>query len=311
MKNLYHLFKRKFRTLRNKPELLIIKNLYRISPIFPDIIYLRILFRLSVGYPLELESPRTYNAKLQWLKLYYRKNLMIRMVDKFKAKEFITEVVGCRYVVKSYGVWDHFDDIDLSKLPDSFVLKTTHDQGGVCIVRDKSEFDIESIRKSFERRLKKNHFWLSREWPYKNVKPRIMAEELLIDDNQSDLADYKFYCFDGKPKVMYIAQGRQEGHCTFDFFDVNFNKLDIKRPNYPNTEGDISKPKLWDEMIEVSQKLSEGLPHLRVDFYISNDRLFVGELTFFQGGGMMPFEPEAWDYIMGDYIILPKNHKIE
>lgn len=183
------------------------------------------------------------------------------------------------------------------------------DQGGVCIVKDKSKFSIEDIRRAFKKRLKSNHFWLSREWPYKDVKPRIMAEELLIDDQQSDLADYKFYCFNGEPKVMYIAKGRQEGNCTLDFFDMNFNKLDIKRPNYPNSETDIAKPKLWDEMIEISEKLSKGLPHLRVDFYICNNKLFVGELTIFQGGGMMPFQPKSWDDLMGDYITLPTSYK--
>ncbi|WP_218645659.1 MULTISPECIES: ATP-grasp fold amidoligase family protein [unclassified Acinetobacter] len=297
---------RKFQTFLNNPRILLIKILYLISPIFSDALYLKLLFPLKTGYKLNLNKPRTYNEKLQWLKIHYKTPVMTKMVDKFLAKEFARNIIGDDFIVKSYGTWNSFEEIDFNVLPKSFVLKTTHDQGGVIIVRDKNKLDKEYAKNKLSKHLNRQHYFLSREWPYKNVKPRIMAEALLIDNEVDDLYDYKFYCFDGEPKIMYIAHGRHTDTCYFDFYDMDFNKLDISRPGYPQSNQHFEIPANWELMKQLARKLSLGFPHLRVDFYNINGRVYLGELTFFQGGGLMPFQPEIWDKVLGDWIHLEK-----
>lgn len=296
--------KRKLQTVASNPRVIGVKLLYRLSPLLPDKLYLKLLFPLKVGYKLNLENPQTYNEKLQWIKLYYRKPIMSVMADKYAAKQYIENIIGDEYVVKNYGVWEHFNDIDFSTLPESFVLKTTHDQGGVVVVKDKNELDIKKAKAKLERHLKKGTYHLMKEWPYKNIQPRIIAEELLIDTEKGDLWDYKFYCFNGEPKLMYISHGRQADTTYLDFYDMDFEKQDISRPGFSASEKNINKPEQWELMKELSLKLSAGWPHLRVDFYCIDRKLYLGELTFFQGGGMMPFYPESWDYKLGEYIKL-------
>lgn len=286
--------------LRRAPKTLTNMFLTKISPIFCDEVYLKILFRFKVGYILKLDRPRTYNEKLQWLKLNYRRSIMTGMVDKYEAKKIISDVVGEEYIVHNYGIWNSFKEINFDKLPNQFVLKTTHDQGGVVICRNKSQFDYIKAEKILNKHLNRKHYYLSREWPYKNVTPRILAEKLLITNE--DIIDYKFYCFHGVPKVMYISTGRQTGNTTFDFYDMEFNHLNLKRPHHNNSKFSHKKPQNWDLMIELSSKLSKGFPHLRVDFYEIEQKLYVGELTFFQGGGLMPFIPQEWDYKLGSWI---------
>jgi len=300
-----HSINRKIALVRKNPKVILIKFFQLISPlIISDKIYLKLIFPLYTGYKLDLNNPMTYNQKLQWLKLYYRKPIMTKMVDKYEAKKYVSELIGKEYVVKNYGVWNSFDDIDFDSLPNQFVLKTTHDQGGVVICKDKMNFDLLAAKKKLNLHLKRKHYYLSREWPYKNVKPRILAEEFLNTNNDKDFKDYKFYCFNGIPKVMYISMGKQTGHMTLDFYDMNFNKLKIERPNINNSNILIEKPKNWDLMIKLSKILSKDFPHLRVDFYEINENVYVGELTFFQGGGLMPFNPEEWDYLFGEWINL-------
>lgn len=296
--------KRKLKAAVSNPRVIGIKLLYRLSPLLPDKLYLQLLFPLKVGYKLDLDNPRTYNEKLQWIKLYYRKPVMSVMADKYAAKQYIADIIGEEYIVKNYGVWEHFDEIDFSTLPQSFVLKTTHDQGGVVVVKDKSKLDIKKAKTKLEKHLKKGTYHLMKEWPYKNIQPRIIAEELLVDNEKGDLWDYKFYCFNGEPKLMYISHGRQADTTYLDFYDMDFEKQDISRPGFSASEKNINKPEQWELMKELSRKLSAGWPHLRVDFYCIEGRLYLGELTFFQGGGMMPFYPESWDYKLGSYIEL-------
>src|SRR5690554_4763154 len=298
---------RKFRTFVKKPKVLFIKLLQLVSPILPDRIYLKMLFPLYTGYKLDLKNPRTYNQKLQWLKLYYRKPIMTKMVDKYEAKEYISQILGEEYVVKNYGVWNSFDEIDFDALPNQFVLKTTHDQGGVVICKDKHNFDYRQAKKKLNKHLKVKHFYLTREWPYKNVKPRILAEEYLNPNEDASFKDYKFYCFNGVPKVMYVSMGKHSGKMTFDYFDMEFNLLNIERPNIQNSGKQTTKPEQFDLMKELAAKLSVGFPHLRTDFYEVKGRIYVGELTFFQGGGLMPFIPQKWDYTLGDWIDLSKS----
>nr|WP_299037599.1 ATP-grasp fold amidoligase family protein [uncultured Psychrobacter sp.] len=294
--------KRKIYTFIKSPRILPIKILYNISPLLNDEDYLKLLFPLKTNYKLNLKNPTTFNEKLQWLKINYRQPIMTHMVDKYNSKEHAKKIIGEEFVIKSYGVWERFEDIDFDKLPNKFVLKTTHDQGGVIIVNDKNTFDIKAAKLKINEHLKTRHYYLTREWPYKNVAPRVIAEVLLTNSKSSDLLDYKFYCFHGEPKLMYISHSKQNTVKYLDFFDMQFNRLDIKRPGFSQSNIDFDIPDNWELMKDLARKLSKDLPHLRVDFYNVEGKVYLGELTFFQGGGMMPFKPARWDDILGNWI---------
>ncbi len=267
--------------------------------------YIKQLFKLQMGYDLDLKNPKTFNEKLQWLKLYDRRPEYSVMVDKYEAKKYAAEKIGEQYIVSTIGVWDKFDDIDFDALPDQFVIKCTHDSGGLVICRDKSTLDLEAAREKIEKSLATNYYFHGREWPYKNVKPRIIAEKYMKDEEgqEEGLTDYKFFCFDGEPKAMFIATDRakKDTETKFDFFDMEFNHLPFTN-GHPNADRPIEKPKQFDLMIELAGKLSAGIPHVRVDFYESEGSIYFGELTFYHWGGMMPFEPEEWDHTFGDWI---------
>jgi len=270
-----------------------------------DKTYLRLFYRGTMGKKLNLKDPKTFNEKLQWLKLYDRKPEYSKMVDKYEAKLYVADKIGEEYIVPNFGVWDNFDDIDFDKLPDQFVLKCTHDCGGLVICKDKSKLDINGAREKINKCLKREYFWGSREWPYKAVKPRIIAEAYMEDEKTAELRDYKFFSFDGEAKVMFIASDRQtEGTETkFDFFDMEYNHLPFTN-GHPNADILPEKPETFDKMRELAGKLSEGIPQVRVDFYEVNGHIYFGELTFSHWGGIVPFDPEEWDYKMGDMIKL-------
>ena len=295
---------RKIKTATKEPKWLLIRPLILISPLLEETLYLRMMFYVCLNQKLDLDSPKTFNEKLQWLKINYRKPIMTVLADKYEAKKYTAALIGEEYVVKTLGIWDSFDQINFDQLPSQFVLKTTHDSGGVVVCKDKSVFDYDLCKKKLNKHLKSKNYFFSREWPYKNIKPRIIAEELLVDNEKKDLWDYKFYCFNGVPKLMYIAMGRQGSHVPFYFYDMDFNLLDLRRPNHKPDGKLIERPKHLDHMIQLAAKMSAGFPHLRIDFYCIQDRVLSGEYTFFQGGGLMPFEPASWDYKMGDWIDL-------
>ena len=268
-----------------------------------DKTYLRFFYRGAMGKKLNLKAPKTFNEKIQWLKLYDRNPEYSKMVDKYEAKIYVAEKIGEEYIIPTFGVWDNFDDIDFSKLPNQFVLKCTHDCGGLVICKDKSKLDINEAREKINNCLKKEYFWGSREWPYRAVKPRIIAEAYMEDEKTGELRDYKFFSFDGEAKVMFIASERQkEGAETkFDFFDMDYNHL-------PFTNGHVlpEKPATFEKMAELAGKLSVGIPQVRVDFYDVNGHIYFGELTFSHWGGIVPFDPDEWDYKLGDMIKLPR-----
>lgn len=271
--------------------------------------YIKLKFYASLGKKLNLNNPKTYNEKLQWLKLYDRNPEYVAMVDKYLSKAFVAERIGEEYVVPLYGVWDSFDEIDFDTLPDEFVLKTTHDCGGVVVCKDKNSFDKEKAKAFLEKHLKHEYFYHCREWPYKHVKPRIIAEKFMKDSKgqtEEGLTDYKFFCFGGEPKAMFIATDRAKAgvETKFDFFDMEFNHLPFTN-GHPNADKPIKKPEKFELMIELSKKLSAGLPHVRVDFYESEGNIYFGELTFFHWGGFVPFEPVEWDEKFGEWIKLP------
>lgn len=295
-----------------KPNLLGISILSRFAPIIPDKQYLKWRFRLEMGYKLNLDNPKTFNEKLQWLKLFNRKPEYTQMVDKFAVKEYVANIIGDEYIIPTLGVWDRFDDIDFDKLPNQFVLKTTHGGGGggVVICKDKTTFNKESAKSKLDKSLKTCIYRSLREWPYKNVKKRIIAETYLtedisIDNPSGDLVDYKFYCFNGETKAVVIATERhsQTGVC-FDYFDKEFNHLPFEQGG-PNSKNVVNKPKLYEEMWDIADRLSEGLPHVRVDLYCIKGHIYFGELTFFDASGFAKFKPAEWDYKFGEWIKLP------
>jgi len=230
------------------------------------------------------------------------------MVDKYEVKQLVAEKIGAEHVIPTLGVWDKFEDIDFDALPDQFVLKCTHDSGGLSICRGKNTFDVQAARKIINAALKRNFFYACREWPYKNVKPRILAEKYMEDAQTGELRDYKFFCFNGKVRLLFVATERQkEGEeVKFDFFDVEFNHLDI-RQGHPNAQVPPQKPQKFDEMCQLAELLSQDIPHVRVDFYEVNGEVYFGELTFFHFGATVPFEPEEWDEKLGEMITLPKQ----
>lgn len=297
--------------LFTNPNRFLLGIFINVAHFLPDKLYLKILFRLSMGYKLNLDNPKTFNEKLQWLKLYNRKPEYTTMVDKYAVKEYVAGIIGEEYIIPTLGVWDKFEEIDFDKLPNRFVLKTTHGGGntGVVICKDKATFDIEAAKKKLNRSLRSDIYTNFREWPYKNVKRRIIAEvymteEKTPDNPNGDLLDYKFFCFNGEVKVMLIATERQTG-VKFDYFDKDFNHLPFEQGG-PNSTKKLEKPQCTDEMWSIARKLAQGIPHVRVDLYYIDGKIYFGELTFFDSSGMAKFSPKEWDYTFGSWIKLPQ-----
>ena len=269
--------------------------------------YLKMRFQNKFGRPLDLENPRSFNEKIQWLKLYDRKPIYTTMVDKYEAKQYVAERIGEEYVIPTLGVWDSFDEIDFDTLPDQFVLKCTHDSGGLVIVRDKSKLDKAAARKKISKSLKRNYYLLGREWPYKNVKPRVLAESFMKNENGEPLRDYKFYCFNGKPRFLYISEGLED-HATasISFLTLDWEFAPYERSDYKPFPALPSKPDRFDDMLLLAEKLSQGLDFLRVDLYQINGKIYFSELTFSPCGGMIPFREEKHDYEIGEMLKLTK-----
>ena len=275
----------------------------------PAEIYLRCFYRTLMGEKLNLKSPQKYSEKLQWLKLYNRKPIYTDMVDKWAAKKFVAEKIGEEHIIKTYGVWDSFDEIDFASLPDRFVLKCTHDSAGLVICKNKSDFRMEDARNKISACLGRNFYYSGREWPYKNIKPRVLAEEYMEDHALHELRDYKLFTFNGVPKIMHLVSNRQNvtEETYGDFFDMDFNRLDLTM-GHPNAPICPEKPCNFEKMKEFAAILAEGTIHLRVDFYEVDGDFFFGELTFFQDSGFTDIQPSSWNQILGDWIELPKNY---
>ena len=288
---------------KNPAKVVYIFDKLGVSRIIPDSTYLKLKYRANFGKKLNLKNPQTYNEKLQWLKLYDRKPEYITMVDKYEAKKYVAERIGEEYIIPTLGVWDKVEDIDFDTLPDQFVLKCTHDCGGLVICRDKSQLNVDQAKKKLNKALKNNFYYLFREWPYKNVKPRIIAEKYMEDASTGELRDYKFFGFDGEVKIMLICSERNKA-VKVDFYNKNFEHLDC-RLVYPNSSAEIKKPETYDKMWELAEMLSMDIPELRVDFYEVNGKIYFGELTFFPAAGFGKFEPQEWDDTLGSWLKLP------
>lgn len=267
--------------------------------------FLKRVYMIDMKKELNLENPVTYTEKLQWLKLYDHRPEYTEMVDKYGVKKYVAEKIGEQYVIPLLGVWESVDNIDFDLLPERFVLKTTHDSGGIVICKDKSNLNIKAAKRKLGYFMRRNYYDCNREWPYKNVKHRIIAEEYMEDSTLGELRDYKFFTFGGVPKVLYIAQGRGKGEPTFaDFFDMDFNHLPFTI-DHDMAPASPEKPQCFEEMKELAAKLSGGTPQLRVDFYEVDGKVYFGEMTFFHCSGLAPFHPEEWDKTFGDWVKLP------
>lgn len=282
--------------------------LNKLSRLIPDKLFLKIKYKAKFGKKLNLKNPETYNEKLQWLKLNYRKPFLVKLVDKEAVKEYVAEKIGKEYIIPTLAVWENVDKIDIQCLPEQFVLKCTHDCGSVVICKDKRNFDINLTRKKLQKSFKHNYYWGEREWPYKKVKSQIIAEQFIEEKSGLDLKDYKFFCFDGKVKALFVATDRNVvgEEVKFDFFDDEFKHLEVKN-GHDNANIVIKKPENFEKMKNLAEILSKDFPHVRVDFYDVDGKVYFGELTFFHFGGFVKFEPEEWDYKFGEWLNLPKK----
>lgn len=264
------------------------------------------LFKYKIGRTVDWSNPLTFNEKIQWIKVYDRNPLYTKLVDKIEVKKYVSNILGEKYIVPTIGVFDSFDDIPFDELPDRFVIKCNHDSGGVVICDDKKNFDFAKAKKRIEKSLKRNYYWISREWAYKEIKPRILVEEYLEEVAKSEVPEYKFFCFSGKPTIVDVCKGKAHTTSrTNDYCDMNLNRLPVKCM-LPNSEGIIEKPQNYETMIMCAEKLAKGFPEVRMDFYNINGRIYFGEYTFTSNGGIEKFEPDELDYYMGSLIDLSK-----
>ena len=276
-----------------------------ISKIIPDYIYIKRQFKRNVGKKINLKNPQTFNEKVNWMKIYDHNKEYVIMADKYRVREYVSEKIGSEYLIPLLGVWDRFDDIDFERLPDKFVLKCTHDSGSVTIC-EKGSFDIEKTRKKFNKALKVNFYWYGREWVYKYIKPRIVAEEYIEDSHYKELRDYKFYCLNGKPHALLLATNRLslDKELCFDYFDMNFKHLHMVNHWHPNSSDELKKPLNFELMQELAEKLAEGIPQVRIDFYEADGRVYFGECTFYDMAGYLIIHPDEWDVEWGKMIRL-------
>lgn len=273
----------------------------------PDKSFLQLKYLVAFGKRLNLKNPETFNEKQNWLKLYDRKDLYTIMVDKVAVKEYVSKIIGEDKIIPTIGVWNNPDEIDFNSLPNRFVIKCNHNSGlGMCICKDKSKLDLDKLKKELKKGLNQNYYCNNREWPYKNVPRKILAEEYMEDTTFHYLRDYKFFCFDGEVKALFIATDRDKGehNVKFDFFDSEFNHLPFTN-GHPNADVLPEKPFCFEEMKRIASILSKGIPSVRVDLYEINGKVYFGELTFTHWGGFIPFVPEEWDYKFGSWIKLP------
>lgn len=269
----------------------------------PDEKFIKMKFKIFMGENLNLDNPQLFNEKLQWLKIYNRKPEYTMMVDKYLVRQYIADIIGDKYLIPLLGVWNEPDEIDFEKMPNQFVLKCNHNSGrGMCICKNKSELNISKVKHELREGLKENYYLKSREWPYKNVPRKIIAEKYMIDDTDKQLKDYKFYCFNGVVKFLMINSDRNSPQNTkADYFDRNFNWLDFTW-GYEHAKVRPQRPSKFNEMIVIAEKLAQNIPHVRVDLYECNGNIYFGELTFYDGGGFDKIEPIEWDYKIGSML---------
>lgn len=283
------------------------RNIIKIS----DVKYLKIRYWCTFHKKLDLNNPQTFNEKLQWLKLYDRNDIYTQMVDKYEVKKIVANIIGDKYIIPTYGIYNNFDEIDFDILPKSFVIKCTHFGGGegVYIIKDKSAANFNDIKRNINKIMKKNLFISGREWPYKNVKPRIIIEKY-ISNKMGVLNDFKLQTFNGKVGYSFVCTDRASGNVKFTFFDRNKKILSLKQCEANNDIKNAKLPNNYDEFVYLAEKLAKNIPEVRIDFYDVDGNIYFGEMTFFDSSGFGIFEPEEWDYKFGQMLKLPKQRDL-
>lgn len=281
-----------------------LRNVKYLMRFLPDKLYIQAYYFARFKKFCNLKNPRTFNEKINWLKLHDHNPMYPTMVDKCEAKKYVANIIGEQHIIPTLGVWNSFDEIDFDTLPNQFVLKCTHDCGGYVIIRDKAKMNKAAVKKKLEAALSQNFYYIAREWQYKNLKSRIIAEprmDVLEDEdglNKGGMTDYKFFCFNGEPLFLYVSNER------ISFLNLDWSFAEFQRSDYRQFDELPPKPSCLDEMIEIARKLSEGLPFVRVDLYEVNHTVYFSELTLTPGGGFIPFEPKEWDEKLGELLDL-------
>ncbi|HEY5556696.1 ATP-grasp fold amidoligase family protein [Acetobacterium sp.] len=275
----------------------------RITRIIPDETFVKLEYRASIGRRLNLDSPQSFNEKLQWLKLFDRKQEYTQLADKYKVRKYIKGTIGEEYLIPLLGVYDSYDEIDFEALPNQFVLKPNHTSGDVYLCKDKSKIDYVELKKTVKKWMEIEYYWIHREWPYKNIKPEIICEKFMSETNIPP-NDYKVVCFNGKARLVQVHMGRFTNHIQ-DTYDLEWNKIDMTWGFEISEHATCKKPKKLEKMIELSEQLAVNMCQVRIDWFIVEDNLYFGEITFFDGSGFTPIIPESYDYLLGSWINLP------
>lgn len=299
--------KNKLKTFIKKPitSLIFFLNNRKIVLIKNDEKFLKMRGNIN-DMKINIAQPRSFSEKLQWLKLHNRKPEYTTMVDKIAVKDYVAKKIGEEYIIPTIGVYEKFDDIDFNKLPKQFVMKCNHDSGGLIICKDKTKLDIKAAKKKINKSLKRNYYYTGREWPYKNVKPKIIIEQYMEDTESAELMDYKFYCFNGEPKYCQVIADRSTNE-TIDFYDMDwvhqpFTGLGLPLKPFAKKLHDM--PKTFELMKKSAKKLAKGIPFVRIDFYEINGKMYFGEITFYPASGFGKFSPDEWNKKLGDMIDL-------
>ena len=311
VKRLFRLFKNGIKYIFNRKYRFTVDT-YRGKYVkLSDEDYVKLATKVYFEKEIDLDNPVTFNEKLQWLKLYDRKPQYTTMVDKYLAKKYVADIIGERYIIPTLGVWDSPDEINFDILPNEFVLKCNHDSGGLYICKDKqglSTDDICRVKQTLKKFFETDYYRYRREWPYKDIKRKIIAEQYMVDESGYELKDYKIYCFNGEPRMILVCKNRfgQGGH-TEDYYDLQWNHLPIRQADHMNSTCDIPVPECLSEMIVLAKKLSIDTKFVRVDFYVVQGKIYFGELTFFPASGFFKFIPKTWDEKLGRLIVLPEK----
>lgn len=289
---------------KEKPQRIIVKFLTKYGKKISDINYIKILFFIYLGKKINLKNPKTVQEKLQWLKLNDHNPSYINLVDKIKVKEYVSNIIGKQYIIPTIKIYNDASEINYDELPEKFIIKCNHNSGCYYICNNKKFINPDFIKEKFNRALKRNYYYVFREFPYKNVKPQILIEKFIEDNNNSEIADYKFYCFEGEPKYLVVIQNRKNKNKSYDYFDLDWNHLEFCDVGEKNAKEIPLKPKKFDEMISIVKKLSKGLKHVRIDLYYVKDHIYFGEITFYDASGFNKYYPKQYNKILGDYINL-------
>jgi len=291
---------------QNPRRILIMLNHRGLLNFLPEEARLALQYRERIGRRLNLKAPKSFNEKIQWLKLNDHNPRYTVMADKFAVKKYLTNAIGAEYVIPLLGVWDSFEKINFATLPEQFVLKCTHDSGGVIICSDKAKLDYSVAKKKIQKSLRNDYAKRCCEWPYQNIPRRIIAEKFMVDESGSELKDYKLICFNGKVRCSFTCSNRNgPGGLYVNFYDMDWKPMPFVR-HYPRNPVEIAKPTCFEEMIRIAEVLAKDIPLVRIDFYQIQGRPYVGEITFYPGNGMEEFTPEEWDFTLGGWIKLPE-----